>query len=296
MYMSMFAPDSTGNGVQRDIKKLDLDTSQVTTITSVQNGYGLAYDAAANALYFAWSPDRYHQAISRRDLDSGVETELYQWDTAGSGLASPSINLYNGGLLFLDRYDGLYTLPKSGSAQATRAGTGLDQCAKFHDVTVVNDVCTDHHTESYAHAGRVRNSDFAFAFKEVSAGASSYTISIKGTGFAYIILSPTNAPVDDVAGDLGIPKIELGRGASNHKSGGLCNSNDKVVFTTDSPGVLSSADYRDYTITFTNGHVEVSADGQAFINEDMACLVNADVSYIGVASGNGHAADWKVCG
>ncbi|XP_072018585.1 uncharacterized protein [Amphiura filiformis] len=237
--------------------------------------------------------------ITRHDLESGAETEVYRWEVyqweALYGFAASDIDLYDGGLLLTDLRYGLFTLPKTGNVAPTAVGTGLDECKTITSAQVVNDVCKMHHTHSYTHSGRVRNTDFAFVFNEVSAGASSYTISIKGTEFAYLILSPTNNPADDVAGEVGIPKIEIGR-KDNTRSAGLCNSNEKAVFSSASPNVLSSTDYREYTVTFANGHVEVSVDGQAFISADMACLVDLDVNYIGVASGSGNEADWKVCG
>ncbi|XP_072018467.1 uncharacterized protein [Amphiura filiformis] len=291
IYMTIFHQTGTSKGT-RDIRKLNLDTKQVTTVTSARNTDGLLYDATENALYFGSSPDDNTQVITRHDLESGAETEVYRWD-ALYGFAVSDIDLFDGGLLFSDIHDGLFTLPKTGNEEPTAVGTGLDECDTILEIQVVNDVCKMHHTHSYTHNGRVRNTDFAFEFNEVSAGASSYTISIKGTGFAYLILSPTKAPADDVAGDVGIAKIEIGR-KDNTRSAGLCNSIDKALFTSASPSVLSSTDYREYTVTFANGHVEVSVDGQAFISEDMACL--GDVRYIGVASGSGNEADWKVCG
>ncbi|XP_072018341.1 uncharacterized protein [Amphiura filiformis] len=152
------------------------------------------------------------------------------------------------------------------------------------------------HTPSYTHTGRVQNSDFQFPFAEVPAGTTSVTISIKGTAYAYLILSPTNTPVDDAVGDVGIPKIEIGRITStgDMKTAYLCSSKDGVIKKSASPDILSATEYRDYTVSFANGQVDISVDGGVFFSQAMACL--GDVKYIGVAAGKGYEADWKFCG
>ncbi|XP_072014815.1 uncharacterized protein [Amphiura filiformis] len=284
--------------VNAEIRRFNLDTLQTTVLTSSQMPWGLVVDSAGNALYYgSHSDDMTIGKITRYDLGSGAETTVI----SNSQYLVTAIALYDGGLLYIAT-NNLYKVAKTGGeptavgkshSSLPSVGSGLNYCTTLYDVKVVHDLCKLHHTVSYTHTGRIRNSDFAFVFKEVPSGVTTFTISIKGSGFAYIALSPSNEPADDEIGDVGFPKIEIGR-KENQKSAGYCNTKDKPVFITGSPNVLSATDYRDYRVSFANGHLEISVDGQVFLSEDMTCL--GDVKYIGVATGQGNEADWKICG
>ncbi|XP_072046097.1 uncharacterized protein [Amphiura filiformis] len=285
---------------QNKVIRLNLDTLEETTlstISSIKSPTAVTVDDSENALYYgAMNKVDYFFYINRYDLGSNTETEMVQYPLSQQ-MPPKSIALFDGGLLYTSFYFGLFQLA-SNSNVGTAVETGIT-CTNYNmytDVIVVNDdmsACEEQHTVSYTHDGRMLNSDFVFPFGELAAESTEFTISIKGTAFAYILLSPTNNPADDAAGAVGIPKIEIGR-KDNTKSAYLCNSNNAFIHSTlDSLNILSDTDYRDYHFSFANGHVEVSFDGNVFISADMECL--GDVRYIGIGSGRGHDADWKYC-
>lgn len=83
-------------------------------------------------------------------------------------------------------------------------------------------------------------------------------------------------------------------GWKNSKSAIICNSKDKWT-KFDSPDILSTEEFREYYVSFADGHVDVGVVGQEpFISADIECL--EDVNYIGIATGYGGTADWKFCG
>ncbi|XP_072037277.1 uncharacterized protein [Amphiura filiformis] len=156
--------------------------------------------------------------------------------------------------------------------------------------------CTYQHTSSYG-SGPIKNSDFEYVFPEVPNVYGEFTVSIKGSGSAYLLLSPTFNLTDDATGDLGAAKIVLGA-EGNNKTGFICNSHGGTWKNHTTPDVLSETNFREYHVTFTPGHVDIGVVGDfrevPLYSEDVDCL--RKVKYIGIASGDGHSAHWRFRG